>query len=119
MPRIAFYGVLHTGDPFLIADVLGAWVKAGKLPHKVRLGGVEMTHEDAGVYLYCHEDSVAPERPPQFLLEGHREGTLDEARAALVVLRDALGARQVPAKLEYVEVDEDGQELSDQFSLSP
>lgn len=116
MNRIAFYGVLGTGDAPLAAAVLGKWVKASLVP-KVRIGGVEIDHEDERVSLYCHEASVKPGGPPELLLEGSMAGTLEEAKASLVELRDSFRARQVRADLEYVEVDDDGQEVGEQVSL--
>jgi hypothetical protein len=111
--RTSFSGVLETGDAQLVAGVLGAWAKAGALEAKVRLGGIEISHEDARLSLYCHDDSVPPGQPPAFLLEGSMAGPVEEAKASLIELREAFKARQVAASLEYVEVDEAGQTVGE------
>ena len=72
-------------------------------------------YEDDRVYVYA---SAGAAGWPYFLLEGHQRAALDEARRWLQRLLASCGARGVGATLEYVAVDDDGQEISEQYSVS-
>lgn len=117
MSRTSFTAVLETDDANVVADVLGAWAKAGPLRVKVRQGGVEIDHEGPGLSIYCHDDESSPGQPPVYLLQGNMARPPQEARASLVELREAFKARQVQANLEYVEEDEDGNMLGEMAYL--
>jgi hypothetical protein len=112
METIAFYGVIQTGDSDLAARVLAEWAGA-PLDVKVRLGGAEMVHERDSSSFYCH---AAPDEPVH-LLEGRLAGTLADAGASLARLSALFASRAVTTRLDYVRVNERGEETSPEFSV--
>lgn len=117
MDTVSFHGSFETGNHELVAALLRDWVKARDIHVKIRLGGVEISHEDEVIYLYAHQAS-ARGRAPFFLLEGHMLGTLAEANARLQALLRACRDRDIACRLEYVQVNEDWAEVSEQFVVS-
>jgi hypothetical protein len=113
MSKIALYGNIRSGSHEVVSRLHSEWLKTEKLDVKIRLGGSELTYEDSKLYVYCH--SAATE--PLYLLEGHTSGTLDDAKALLQRLLDLCKKQKVVGRFEYVRVSEDGDELSDQFSV--
>ncbi|MBZ4422973.1 hypothetical protein [Myxococcus sp. RHSTA-1-4] len=118
MDRIAFYGTLETGDSEAVSRLLRDWLRTERLDMKVGRVGVEIVHEVEGFYLYCHETGSQPGMAPFYLLEGHLDGTLDTASARLKELARLCAERSIGRSLEYVQVNEDGDELSEQFTVS-
>jgi hypothetical protein len=117
MDRIAFYGNLKTCDSEVVSRLLRDWLKTGQLDVQVGRVGVEIVHEVEGFYLYCHEAGTQPGRAPFYLLEGHLEGTLDAANARLKELARLCAERNLGCSFEYVQVNEDGDEVSEQFTV--
>ncbi len=115
MNRIALYGRIYSGDYKVVAAILGAWLKSEKLDIKIRLGGEEITYEDNRIYLYSYNGATGEGVPPNFLLEGNMSGTLDQAKTMLEQLLQLCKDQRIIGCFEYVEVTEDGDEISDQF----
>jgi hypothetical protein len=117
MDTIAFYGSIATADSELASGVLREWLETTALDIKVGRIGVEIVFEDAGFYLYCYEAAAEPGQAASYLLEGHLEGALDEARARLERLVALFRARSVEARIDYVQVDENGDWLGEELSV--
>lgn len=115
MNRIAFYGRIWSGDYKLIATVLGEWIKTENLDIKIRLGGEEIVYKDERIYLYCYNAATNEGVAPSFLLEGNMSVTLDEVKILLQKLLQLCKHQNIMSSFEYVEVTEDGGEVSDQF----
>jgi hypothetical protein len=54
---------------------------------------------------------------PSFLLEGNMSSTLDKAKVLLQQLQKLCKSQQINGSFEYVEVTEDGDEVSEQFYI--
>ena len=117
MNRIAFYGSLWTNDYTVVADLIGKWVKTTNLDIKLRLSGEEIVYEDEHLYLYCYNAVSSEGIDPSFLLEGNMAGTLGEAKLMLQALAKLCTHHHVVGDFEYVEVNEDGDEVSEQFQV--
>jgi hypothetical protein len=111
--KIALYGNIRSSNHTVISSLLTEWLGAQKLDVKVRLGGAELVYEDANTYVYCHSEATGP----LYLLEGHTTGTLDDAKALLQRLLQLCKKRSLVGRFEYVQVNEDGDEVSDQFTV--
>jgi hypothetical protein len=111
MDRIAFYGNLETGDCEAVTLLLRDWLKTEQLDVKVGRVGLEIVYEVEGFYLYCHEAGSQPGQAPFYLLEGHLDGTLDVANARLKELARLCAERNIGCGFEYVQVNEDGDEV--------
>lgn len=118
MNRIAFYGSLWTSDYTVVVDLIGKWVKTTHLDIKLRLSGEEIVYEDERFYLYCYNAVSSEGVDPSFLLEGNLAGTLDEAGLMLQELAQLCTNHYVAGDFEYVEVNEEGDEVSEQCSLT-
>jgi hypothetical protein len=114
MLQTNFYGRISSGDAAVVRALLQAWLCTDGLSEKLKLSGEQFVYEAEAIYVYSH----AAAGMAHFLLEGHRGAGLDETRAWLQQLSDACAARGVAATLEYVAVDQVGQEISDQYTLS-
>lgn len=116
--RTAFYGTLYTADFEQVSTVLSDWVQQGDLAVKIKLLTDEIVHDTPELYFYCHS---APEPDESgtayYLLEGHTPASLEDARVTLQRLLEGCRAAQLECSLEYVAVNEDGDELSEQFTL--
>lgn len=117
MDTIAFYGRFATGDADVVARLLRDWLETDEQNITVGLLGVEIVHEVDGLYLYCHEADTGP-HPPCFLLEGTLPGTLGAANARLSGLARLCAARGVGCRLDYVLMDEDGNEASAESTVT-
>src|SRR5262249_6070896 len=109
-----FYGRISSSDIAVVRELLAAWLRTEMLSEKLKLSGEQLVYETEDVYVYSH----AADGGPYFLLEGHRSARLDETRFWLQQLFDACTVRGVSAALEYVAVDPDGHEISEQFTLA-
>jgi hypothetical protein len=117
MNRIAFYGRIYSDDYMVIAALLKNWLKTEDLDIKIRLNGEEIVYEDDQIYLYCY-NSVAKEGvTPNFLLEGNMSGTLDAVKVLLHQLLQLCQEQNITSSFEYVEVTEDGDEVTEQFYI--
>lgn len=117
MDRVAYYGDIDTGDPQVVTRLIQDWLKTEKLSIQVGHVGVEIVYEDEGFYLFCHEAASRPGRAPWYLLEGHMDRTLEAAKAQLRELLLLCRAHDLECSLEYVQVNEDGDEVSEQFTV--
>jgi hypothetical protein len=115
MSQTNFYGRLVTGDLATVRQLLQTWLGTEQLAEKLKLSGDQLVYEDERVYVYA---SAAMAAVPAFLLEGHVLAGLDEARTWLQRLLAGCVARGVDAALEYVAVDGDGQEISEQHAVT-
>jgi hypothetical protein len=116
--RTAFYGTLYTGELEAVQSLLQAWLGAGTLNLKIRLSGEEITtEENDDFYLYCHNAMGSQGNTPYYLLEGNTSAGLDDTRQRLEGLLNLCKEQGVACDLEYVEVNEDGDEVSEQFQL--
>lgn len=118
MNRTAFYGTLYTGDFEVVQRLLQAWLGAENLNVKIRLSGEEITtEENDDFYLYCHNALGSQGTTPYYLLEGNTSAGPDATRQRLEGLLNLCREQGVNCSLEYVEVNEDGDEVSEQFLL--
>ena len=116
MNRIAFYGTIYTGDFEVVRKILLAWVGADELDVKIKLSGEEITYESETLYLYCH-NVVGQTDNPRYLLEGNASGGLEETKQKLEKLLQLCKENNVVCSSEYVEVNEAGDEVSEQFQV--
>ncbi|BAZ27730.1 hypothetical protein NIES4074_01580 [Cylindrospermum sp. NIES-4074] len=115
--RTAFYGSIYSGDYQVVANLLKNWVQSEDLNIKIRLSGEEILYEDERLYLYCYNAMDNEGVASSFLLEGNMSGTLDETKVFLQQLRQLCKDQYIIGSFEYVEVTEDGVEVSDQFYI--
>jgi hypothetical protein len=116
--RTAFYGTIYTGDVEVVQHILQAWVGGGSLKVKITLSGEDITYETEKLYLYCHNAIGDQGFTPYYLLEGHTNTGLDETRQMLEKLLQSCKEQKVVGSFEYVEVNEAGDEVSDQFEVA-
>lgn len=118
MDKFRFNGRFTKDD----AQVLSRLLQDGfKIPEpRTRVGriGVEMVSESDGFYLFCHEAVTRPGNPPQYLLEGSMDGALGPTRERLQRLVTLARERKIPLDLEFVQVNEDGDELGEPVILA-
>jgi hypothetical protein len=115
--RTAFYGRIFSGDPEVVTRLLETWIGREQLKVKVRLSGEEMQYEDERMSIYCQNAAGAQGGSPNYLLEGNTSATLGETGVMLQRLLDICRNAGVAATFEYVEVNEDGEEVSEEFYL--
>jgi hypothetical protein len=111
-----FYGRIYTTDSAVIKNVLKIWLAAGALQEKLKLSGEQIVYEDDRIYVYCYEDTGAV--PLKYLIEGHTTGTLAETSRELRRLLELFREQDVKSTFECVEVDDAGEEVSDQVVIS-
>lgn len=114
MTQTNFYGRIASGDVAVVRQLLQTWLGTERLDEKAKLSGDQLVYEDDQIYVYASAASAGS----CFLLEGHRRAALDEVGPWLQRLLAGCIARGVDATLEYVSVDDDGQEVSEQYSVS-
>ncbi|PYS22890.1 MAG: hypothetical protein DMG11_26100, partial [Acidobacteria bacterium] len=85
---------------------------------KIRLLGEEMVHEDKDLYVYAHTAFHTAGEQRAFLLEGHTSYGLEEAKRGLEQLLVICKEEGVKCECEYVEVNQDGDEISDHFQVT-
>ncbi len=117
MNKIAFYGTIYSGDYKVVAAILKNWLKTEDLDIKIRLSGEEIVYETEEFYLYSYNSVTVEGVPPSFLLEGNMSGTLEEVKALLQQLWQLCQEQNITSSFEYVEVTEDGDEVSEQFYI--
>jgi hypothetical protein len=117
MSKIAFYGRIYSGDYRMVAAILKDWLKAEDLDIKIRLGGEEIVYEDELIYLYCYNSAANEGAAANFLLEGNISKTLDEVKVLLQQLLQLYQEQNIISSFEYVEVTEDGDEVTEQFYI--
>ena len=117
MNKIAFYGRIYSGDYNVVAAILKDWLKTEDLDIKIRLNGEEIVYEAERIYLYCYNSVTNEGAAPNFLLEGNISGTLDEVKVLLEQLLQLYQEQNITTSFEYVEVTEDGDEVTEQFYI--
>lgn len=117
MSHSAFYGRIYTGDVEVATRVLEKWITPEQLRTKIRISGEEIEYDDGRLSFYCHTAAGSQGGTPNYLLEGQTSGSLDEIKEALQRLLEICREIDVTATFEYVEVSEDGEELSEEFSI--
>ncbi len=115
--KIAFYGTIYSGDYKVVAAILKIWLKTEDLDIKIRLSGEEIVYETEEFYLYSYNSVNVEGVPPSFLLEGNMSGTLEEVKVLLQQLWQLCQEQNITSSFEYVEVTEDGDEVSEQFYI--
>jgi hypothetical protein len=115
--RTALYGTLYTADFELVGKVLSDWVQPGDLAVKIKLLGEEVVYDTPELYFYCHSAQAGGPGTAYYLLEGHASASLEDTRVMLERLQEICRSAQLECSLEYVAVSEDGDELSEQFTL--
>lgn len=115
--KIAFYGTIYSGDYKVVAAILKNWLKTEDLDIKIRLSGEEIVYETEEFYLYSYNSVTVEGVPPSFLLEGNMSGKLEEVKALLQQLWQLCQEQNITSSFEYVEVTEDGDEVSEQFYI--
>jgi hypothetical protein len=118
MNRTAFYGTIYSGDFEVIKRILEKWLGPEVLDVKIRLSGEEITYETEEFYLYCYNAIGSEGVTPYYLLEGNTTVGLDETRHRLENLLSLCKAENLAATFEYVEVNDAGEEVSEEFRLS-
>jgi len=113
----AFYGTIYTGDLEVLRTILQQWLGPESLDTKIRLSGEELTYESENLYVYCH-NAVGQTDNPRYLLEGNTSVGLDETSRRLKELLKLCQGHNVVCSLEYVEVNEAGEEVSELFELA-
>jgi hypothetical protein len=113
----AFYGRIYTGDVEVATRVLEKWITPEQLRTKIRISGEEIEYDDGRLSFYCHNAAGSQGGTPNYLLEGQTSASLDEIKEALQRLLEICREIDVTATFEYVEVSEDGEELSEEFSI--
>jgi hypothetical protein len=118
MDRVAFYGDMETGDLQVAAGLLSSWLGRDDLVVKSRVAGDEITYEDEATYVYCHEADTSAGNAPFFLLEGQVAGPLASANEQLSALARLCDAGGVGCGLDYVQLDDDGDQVGEEFTVS-
>lgn len=118
MNRTAFYGTIYTDDFEVVKRILKKWLGTEALDVKIRLSGEEITYETEEFYLYCHNAIGSQGITPYYLLEGNTSLGLDETRYRLEKLLSLGKAENVVATFEYVEVNDAGEEVTEEFRVS-
>jgi len=114
-PRIGVSSVLGSADGRLIARILSAWLSLDKtLSVRFRLYGWQIEYNSNEIELFCYE---ATDRAECFLQVSLFAKSLAEAKIFLGKLKKECKDAQVDSQIDYVEEDEDGQELSEEFHI--
>ncbi|MBW4612006.1 MAG: hypothetical protein KME21_01740 [Desmonostoc vinosum HA7617-LM4] len=117
MNKIAFYGAINSGDYKVVAAIFKNWLKTEDLDIKIRLSGEEIVYENEQIYLYSYNSVTTEGVTPSFLLEGNMSKTLDEVKVLLQELWQLCQEQNISSSFEYVEVTEDGDEVTEQFYI--
>jgi hypothetical protein len=117
MKKIAFYGSIWVDDFKIINSILKKWLNVNRLETKIKLSGEEITYQNETIYIYCHADTSSEEEDPSYLIEGEMAASIDDARVKLNNLLKICESYNIEHDFEYVEVDKDGKEVSEQFYL--
>lgn len=118
MDHTSFHGSLRGGDFDALLGVLRAWLQTDAFKIQDRLAGMEIVHEGAGISVFCQEDTPAPDRRPRYLIEGTIDAAPEAAAERLRPLLHLCRDKGIEFSLEYVPVDEDGQEIGDEVRLT-
>jgi hypothetical protein len=112
-----FYGRIYTGEFEVVTRILERWIAPGQLRTKIRMSGEEIEYDGERLNFYCHTAAGPQGGTPSYLLEGEARASLDETKEMLQRLLEICREMGVTATFEYVEVSEDGEELSEEFYI--
>ena len=116
MREIRFCGSIETSDPEKIRTVIKEWLKVESLDLRVRKEGWSVVYEDDHFYLYCYE--VFSHHSQYFLIEGREhQSTLELTRLRLLEIINICRVRQIEGIIDYVEVDENNNEVSEELTV--
>lgn len=118
MSTTSFHAWLSGGDFDTVLDLLRAWLKTEDFKIQDRLAGMEIVHESDSLYLFCQEGRPTRDGLPNYLMEGKIEAGAEAAAERMRPLLTLSEARHIDFSLEYVSLDENGQETGDEISLS-
>ncbi|WP_040776356.1 hypothetical protein [Nocardia pneumoniae] len=116
MAITSYHGTFYTDSPEIMEQILRSWLSVDDLqmkPHR----GFQMHYETDGFELYCY-DAGGPGGPTYFLLEGRIEDTPDIATARLGKLAEHSRNVGLEFSIDYEEVDEEGNPLTAEKTLS-
>lgn len=115
MDKIVVHGTIGSPDTDVVARLLASWmkVKADSLDVRIRLVGSEINYKNSAAELYCYSSTDYPE----FLLEASLATTLDDGGASVKRLFELCQKQGLSSRFNYVQEDEDGQEISEEFSV--
>jgi len=60
MIKIAFQGLIHSGDLKAVSNLMEEWLQTEKLKLKVKVNGDAIVYEDENIYFYCHSAMAGP-----------------------------------------------------------
>ena len=115
--KTSFHASLTNAGFSTVLGVVSAWLDTDDFKIQDRFAGMEIVHEADGVYLFCQESLPARAGSPSFLLEGTIDASPEVAVEWLRPLRRLCETRGVELQLEYVAVDDNGQQVGDEISL--
>jgi|SRR5271157_1243878 len=115
MNRVKFFGEAYTHDSELVRSVLAKWSSATDLEVRVKIFGDRVTYEDDVTYVFA-EIGTGPGQQ-DCLLQGHLLTSLDDAKKRLQSLVDMSKARGVEAYVDFTEVNDTGDDVSNEFRV--
>jgi hypothetical protein len=117
MQRTSFHAWLSGGDFETVLGMLRAWLQTGDFKIQDRLAGMEIVHDADGLYVFCHEGRPTSDSRPNYLMEGKIDANPEDAAERLRPLLQLSESRHIELSLEYVLIDENGEEIGDEISL--
>ena len=118
MNKIEFYGSIYSDNYKIVASIFKKWLLTDNLDIKIRIMGEEIVYDSDKVYLYCYNASIGKRENPFFLLEGNMYETLEEGKFLLQQLFNLFQEANIVSKFECAEVNENGDEISEQLYIS-
>lgn len=117
MEQTSFHGSLDDGDFEAVLGVLRDWLRTDAFKIQDRLAGMEIVYEADGIYVFGEEDTPGPNRKPRYLIEGTIKAGPEAAAEWLRPLLHLCRDKNIKFNLEYVPMDEHGQEIGEEVSL--
>ncbi len=115
MPVVSFAGSIESRDESMVAGILREWLATRELDIKVRVLGWEIVFESPETYVYCYDAVGSPHE--EAFIQGRHNGDVSAAEALLTRLAAILRARRVGFVMEYVPLDDAGNELGPEVRL--
>ncbi|MFG1794422.1 hypothetical protein [Nocardia sp. NPDC049149] len=114
MQKVSFQGSINRGNATAVQTALSSWLDSD-LTMKVHYAGFETTFEDDTISIYCYQ--AYADNDVLFLLEGSMQSELPTAAAKLESLAQICRESQLDCTVDYSEVDEDDDPISDEFTI--
>lgn len=115
MPIISVTGVIETGELPVIENLLSSWLnKPGELEVRSRSIGGQVQYSDDTWDVSCYKTDEGP----RFYLSVTLQGTLEMAGASLKKLWHLCHQKGIPCQLDYIEQNEDGDDVGEEFSVT-